>query len=113
MDDKRIDTIVTLCMLKLRFQYKMDVILGNIAEKSNGICNIVLNVEVILNSIKRLKSIGHVKEEENKLLLRSGIVFYYIEILVGGKGMSINESLEFLERRLVQLEAQKAVRYDI
>lgn len=75
MDDNDIDLMIILSMLKLRFETKQKLTIDNIHAKTNELSNSLLNGKAITDSIKRLRFQGHIKENLDILLLRSGIVF--------------------------------------
>ncbi|NOU79972.1 hypothetical protein GC101_13930 [Paenibacillus sp. LMG 31459] len=100
MDDNRKDALVTLCMLKLRFQNELQVDLMNIQKKTKELVNMGLDEQSIITSIQRLEDRGHVKKNSENLLLASGIVHHYIEILQYDDEVNIEETLGILENRI-------------
>ncbi|MEK3910788.1 hypothetical protein [Paenibacillus sp. FSL H7-0331] len=111
MDDNDIDLMIILSMLKLRFETKQKLTIDNIHAKTNELSNSLLNGKAITDSIKRLRFQGHIKENLDILLLRSGIVFYYIEILQTCD--EINEALGLIKDCLKRLEIQSNPKYDL
>ncbi|OKP96255.1 hypothetical protein [Paenibacillus sp. P46E] len=111
MEDNRIDALVTLCMLKLHFQNKLQVNLTNIQEKSKELKDMRLDEQSIIASIQRLRHRGHVKDNSVNLLLGSGIVHHYIEILQYDDGVNIEETLNILENRIRHYTEHR--RYDL
>ena len=111
MDDNRKDALVMLCMLKLRFKNKQQVNLTNIQEKTKELGDMELGKQSIITSIQRLRDRGHVKDNSDNLLLGSGIVYHYIEILQYDDGVNIEETLDILENRIRQYTEHR--RYDL
>jgi predicted transcriptional regulator len=111
MDDNRKDALITLCMLKLRFQNKLKVNLTNIQEKTKELENMGLDEQSIITSIQRLRDRGHIKDNSENLLLGSGIVYHYIEILQYEGEVNIEETLDILENRIRHYTEHR--RYDL
>ncbi|WP_130609236.1 hypothetical protein [Cohnella abietis] len=87
-------------MLKLRFQNKLQVSLKNIQDKIKGLINEEIDEQSIVASVQRLRDRGHVRDNGENLLLGSGIVHHYIEVLQYDDGVNIDETLDILENRI-------------